>query len=72
MARLFFLVLIWSMLAVKAQGVDFDRWYPYTQASKYALSHGRILMVYFWGGACPYCDQMNTHVLFVGAVSRDL
>ncbi|AWR85488.1 thioredoxin family protein [Meiothermus taiwanensis] len=50
-------------MAVQAQGVDFNRWYPYAQASQYAQSQGRILMVYFWGEACPYCDQMNTHVL---------
>ncbi|WP_299428213.1 thioredoxin fold domain-containing protein [uncultured Meiothermus sp.] len=70
--RLVFLALIWPLLVVKAQGVDFDRWYPYAQASQYAQSYGRILMVYFWGEACPYCDQMNTYVLSDAAVSRTL
>ncbi len=66
------LTLAWLLPLTKAQGVDFDRWYPYAQASQYAQSHGRILMVYFWSHACPYCDQMNTFVLSDEAVSRTL
>jgi len=73
MVRMFLiLALVWPLLLAKAQGVDFDRWYPYAQASQYAQSYGRILMVYFWGEACPYCDQMNTYVLSDEAVSRTL
>ncbi len=72
MIRLTVLVLVWPLLMVKAQGIDFDRWYPYTQASQYAQSYGRILMVYFWGETCPYCDQMNTFVFSDAAVSRTL
>ncbi|MCS7058082.1 MAG: thioredoxin family protein [Meiothermus sp.] len=52
--------------------VDFDRWYPYPQAQQYAQAYRRILMVYFWGHGCPYCEQMNTFVLSDGAVSRIL
>ncbi len=72
MVRLFLMALIWFLPTVKAEVVDFDRWYPYAQASQYAQSHGRILMVYFWSHACPYCDQMNTYVLSDEAVSRTL
>lgn len=72
MIRLLVITLVSALLTVKAQGVDFDRWYPYTQASQYAQSYGRILMVYFWGETCPYCDQMNTHVFSDTTVSRTL
>lgn len=72
MIRLLVVTLVSALLTVKAQGVDFDRWYPYAQASQYAQSYGRILMVYFWGETCPYCDQMNTHVFSDAAVSRTL
>ncbi|RIH79979.1 thioredoxin family protein [Meiothermus hypogaeus] len=70
--RYMLLVLVGSLLMVSAQEVDFDRWYPYGQASQYAQSQGRILMVYFWSHACPYCDQMNTFVLSDEAVSKAL
>ena len=70
--RYILLSIIGALLTANAQGVDFDRWYPYAQASQYAQMHGRILMVYFWSGTCPYCDQMNTHVLSDPAVSRTL
>ncbi|MGK0617319.1 thioredoxin family protein [Meiothermus cerbereus] len=70
--RYILLSIIAALLPVNAQEVDFDRWYPYAQASQYAQAHGRILMVYFWSGACPYCDQMNTHVLSDPVVSRIL
>lgn len=59
-------------MTANAQGPDFGRWYPYAQASQYAQSHGRILMIYFWSEACPYCDQMNTHVLSDPRVSSVL
>lgn len=72
MVRLFFLTLVSALLLVKAEGVDFDRWYPYVQASQYAQSHERILMVYFWSEGCRYCEQMNTYVLSDTAVSRTL
>ncbi|GIW26102.1 thioredoxin fold domain-containing protein [Meiothermus sp.] len=72
MLRYILLALLGLLGTAKAQRVDFDRWYPYPQASQYAQSHGRILMVYFWSEACPYCDQMNTHVFSDAAVSRTL
>lgn len=72
MFRLLLLLLITALPLVRAQAVDFDRWYSYTQASRLAQEHGRVLMVYFWSEACPYCDQMNTHVLSDAIVSRAL
>lgn len=70
--RYILFTILGILIAAHAQKVDFDRWYPYDQASQYAQSHGRILMIYFWSEACPYCDQMNTYVLSDPRVSSVL
>jgi thioredoxin-related protein len=61
--------LVYFLLSTASAG-DFSRWYGYTEASRLAQREGRILMVYFWSHACPYCEQMNTFVLSDPGVSR--
>ncbi len=63
-------VLIWLLPQGVAEGVDYTRWYPYSEASRLAEQGRRTLMVYFWRDGCAYCEQMNTFVLSEPAVSR--
>lgn len=63
-------VLIWLLPRGVAEGVDYTRWYPYSEASRLAEQGRRTLMVYFWRDGCAYCEQMNTFVLSEPAVSR--